>query len=121
MDNLGDQIAWRKQLSTKYPMGGVLMEMAMGLALNNGEMELHWRPRAENPQADDRGQKRFENFDASNKVEIDLAEFKIMHSMMTMGKDLYNELDNKKLRRKQKRLRGQRSLTPETVIGPGRD
>eukprot|EP00973_Karenia_brevis_P094021 12420329-Karenia_brevis.AAC.1 len=71
-DNLGNQFAWRKQLSTKYPMCCVLMELAMGMALRGGEMELLWRPREENQHADDLSKRKFENFDMAKKVEINL-------------------------------------------------
>lgn len=75
-DNLGNQGAKRKNLSTRYPLCLILMELSSQLVARGIELDLNWRRRDTNIEADALTNGEFGEFDPSLRIVIDLKSVK---------------------------------------------
>ena len=87
--------------ASKYPLSIVVMEVACQLDRLVIELELGWVPRAQNTEADDLTNERFEAFDIERRICLDFSRlpFLVMDKLMEKAGELDAEL---KLRRTSK-------------------
>ena len=69
-DNLANEYLARKRMSTRLPLGLLLLQFYTKLWDNGLWMKINWRPREENQEADDLTNDRFEKFAADRRIEI---------------------------------------------------
>ena len=73
-DNQGNQGAVKKHMSTKYPLCLILMELASQLESLKVSLDLCWKRRDENVEADALTNHDFSLFTLSNRVQINLQD-----------------------------------------------
>ena len=105
-DNLGNTHVLRKFGSSKYPLSIVAMELATQLDRRGIELDLQWVPRWQNQEADDLTNERFDDFSASNRVEVQFEslEFLVMGRLLEKAGKLDEELKLFKTSKEAKRL-----------------
>ena len=91
-----------KLLTTKFPLGVVLMELATQLARRGATLRANWIPRDQNEEADALTNLDFRHFDPARRVEVDLErlQFNVMKDLFAAGDDYLAELDALKLKAK---------------------
>lgn len=70
-DNQGNELLLNRWLTTKLPLGVVAMELAAQLAVRNRSLDLRWRHRDLNIEADDLMNERFQAFHPALRVPAD--------------------------------------------------
>ena len=105
-DNQGNSYIVSKLMTTKFPVGAILMETVKQLARRNLWLNLHWIPREQNTEADALTNLDFSKFDANRRVEVTwsklMSEMDDLHHYMKLGVDLYSQLESLKEIRKRK-------------------
>eukprot|EP00438_Fugacium_kawagutii_P019241 Skav234689 [mRNA] locus=scaffold3643:121276:121746:- [translate_table: standard] len=93
-DNAGNSHVLRKFGSSKYPLSIVVMELACQLDRLEVDLELGWVPRAQNYQADDLTNEKFDEFTEENRIEVDFKNlpFIVMGKLMEEAGKLDSEL-----------------------------
>eukprot|EP00973_Karenia_brevis_P006156 838903-Karenia_brevis.AAC.1 len=76
------------------------MELSHHLALTNAEIELDWVPREENQDADDISTGVFSKFDLGKRVQVGIASSRVLNKMISVRKELYEELAKTKEKEK---------------------
>ena len=71
-DNLGNEGLVVKNLTSKFPLYLILLELTEQLKLKNVQLDLVWIPREKNEAADDLTNFKFDRFSMENRVEVDL-------------------------------------------------
>lgn len=69
-DNLANEQLSRKRLSTKLPLGLMLLQQCIKCWDNGLWVDIRWRPRNENVEADNLTNDRFDGFSFSHRVQI---------------------------------------------------
>ena len=75
-DNQGNSRLLDRMLTTKYPLGVVLMELAHQSRIRRMVLRAHWLPRLENEEADALTNFEFRHFDPALRVEVQLKDLK---------------------------------------------
>ena len=75
-DNLGNTYLLDRLLTTKYPLGVVLMEVAYQCRRRGLILRANWVPRLENQEADDLTNLDFKSFDPRRRLNVDLDSLK---------------------------------------------
>ena len=93
-DNQGNAYLLEKLLTTKYPLGVVLMELAVQIGLRNAVLRADWIPRLQDEEADALTNSDFRHFDQARRIEVDLAklEFRILNQLFAVGDNYIEEL-----------------------------
>ena len=93
-DNQGNSFLLDKLLTTKYPLGVVLVELAVQLGLRNATLRADWLPRLQNEEADALTNSDFRHFDVSKRIEVDLDKlgFVLMNDLFAVGDAYVAEL-----------------------------
>ena len=73
-DNLANEQLSRKRLTTKLLLGALLLQFHTKLWDNGLWMDLRWRPRGENVEADQLTNLVFTDFDLANRIELQYAQ-----------------------------------------------
>ena len=73
-DNLANEQLARKRLTTKLPLGLLLLQFHAKLWDNGLWMDLRWRPRNENEEADRLTNLNFTGFSKANQVELQFSQ-----------------------------------------------
>ena len=75
-DNKSNGFALDKLMSTKYPLGLVLLEFSEALSVRKDALQLNWRSREENQPADDLTNSNFSQSDptAAEKIAQSITE-----------------------------------------------
>ena len=108
-DNLGNTFLLDRLLTTKYPLGVVLMEVAHQCRRRGLALRANWVPRLENQEADDLTNLEFKSFDESKRLDVDLdrLDFGVMRELFEVGDNYLQELDAlKEEAKKVKEVRG---------------
>ena len=86
-DNQGNSGLVRKWLTTKWPLCAVSMELSARLTHLNLDLDLIWRRRDVNVEADDLTNFKFEKFDMKNRVDSKqvLASLSVMRELLALG------------------------------------
>ena len=93
-DNQGNSFLLDKMLTTKYPLGVVLMELACQAGRRRASLRARWIPRLQNEEADALTNSDFHHFRPENRIEVDLAKlrFQVMDELFETGEQYLSEL-----------------------------
>ena len=69
-DNKANEALTLKRSSTKLPLMFILMQLAWGLGKQSLRLQLHWRPREENVEADALTNLDFSKFHPDNRIQV---------------------------------------------------
>ena len=110
-DNQGNSFLLDKLLTTRYPLGVVLMELAHQMKLRRMLLRARWVPRFQNQEADDLTNDEFRHFYPKKRIQVDLKDlnFKIMNQLFEVGDDYIKQLEatrESEKRRAQSKLGG---------------
>ena len=75
-DNQGNTFLLDRMLTTKYPLGVVLMELAHQLRRRHLMLRAHWLPRLENEEADALTNMDFRHFSPGKRIPVCLETIK---------------------------------------------
>ena len=94
-DNQGNTFLLDKLLTTKYPLGVVLMELAHQLTRRRMSLRARWLPRLQNQEADDLTNGEFRHFDSKRRIPVDLDRlgFEVMPVLFPAGDEYLSELE----------------------------
>ena len=102
-------------ITTKYPLGVVLMEVAHQCHRKGLSLRADWVPRLENQEADDLTNLEFKCFSPQNRLDVQLEtlNFGVLNDLFSAGDDYIKELDelkalkNAQVEGKKRRLAGE--------------
>ena len=94
-DNQGNSHLLDRMLTTKYPLGVVLMELAHQMRVRRLVLRAHWLPRLENEEADALTNFDYRHFDAAKRIEVKLEEleFKVLNELFKEGEEYVAALE----------------------------
>lgn len=94
-DNRSNSFLLDRMITTKYPLGVVLMELAAQSQLRGVSLRARWIPRLQNEEADALSNYDFSQFDPAKRIEVDLEtmDFKLLHDLFSAGDDYIAELE----------------------------
>ena len=94
-DNLGNTFLLDRLLTTKYPLGVVLMEVAHQCRRRNVILRANWVPRLENQEADDLTNLEFKSFDPAKRLDVDLdtLDFGVLRELFAVGDSYLEEIE----------------------------
>ena len=86
-DNQGNSGLVRRWMTTKWPLCAVAMELSSRLTALGLDLQLDWRPRTTNVEADALTNQDFSGFDLAKRVnsESTLGELKVMNELLSLG------------------------------------
>ena len=101
-DNLGNTFLLDRLLTTKYPLGVVLMEVAHQCRRRGLALRANWVPRLENQEADDLTNLEFKSFDHKHRINVNLEslEFGVLQHLFNVGDAYVEELAELKAKSK---------------------
>ena len=101
-DNLGNTFLLDRLLTTKYPLGVVLMEVVHQCRRRGLALRANWVPRLENQEADDLTNMEFKSFDPKKRLDVDLErlEFGVLQDLFNVGDAYVSELADLKSKSK---------------------
>ncbi len=73
-DNLANEFLARKRLTTKLPLGLLMLQFYTKLWDNGLWLKLTWRPREENVEADDLTNGKFEKFEKARRINLQYSD-----------------------------------------------
>ncbi len=81
-------------MSTRFPMNVLVMELASSLEAASLRLNLVWKPREENNEAQALTNEVFSGFDTANglTIEINRVKFPILCSMLESGKSVFEQV-----------------------------
>ena len=94
-DNQGNAHLLDSMLTTKYPLGVVLMELAHQLHLRRAVLRAQWVPRLQNEEADSLTNEDFRHFDPSRRIEVRLEDlrFGVLNQLLAAGEQYHSEVE----------------------------
>ena len=97
-DNLGNTFLLDRGLTTKYPLGVILMEVAHQCRRRGLALRANWILRLENQGAGDLTNLEFKSLDAKNRIQVDLdkLEFGVLRDLFEVGDAYVQEIDDLK-------------------------
>ena len=89
-------------LTTRYPLGVILMEVAHQCRRRGLALRANWVPRLENQEADDLTNLEFKSFDESRRlnVELERLDFGVRTELFNVGDSYLEELESFKAQAK---------------------
>ena len=98
-DNQGNESIMRKLMSTKMPVGAVLIQFALLLTKKDIDLSLTWTPRELNAEADALTNEDFSGFDEALRVRVELKDLdlKAMFQVLEAWGDLDEEIKKRRL------------------------
>jgi hypothetical protein len=116
-DNQGNSFLVDRLMTTKYPLGIILVELCHQLAIRRAALRARWVPRLENEEADALTNSDFRHFTPSKRIEVDLAKlpFGVLPKLLENGEDYIKELEALRLEKakahdcvaKRRRIKGE--------------
>ena len=94
-DNQGNSYLLDKLMTTKFPLGVVLMELACQLGLRRACLHARWIPRLQNEEADALTNLDFRHFDPKRRIDVDLESMKlgVLNDLFFHGEEYLKELE----------------------------
>ena len=94
-DNQGNSYLLDRMLTTKYPLGVVLMELAHQMRLRRLILRAKWLPRLQNEEADALTNLDFRHFDKNKRIHVDLQKLKfgVLNELFEAGETYMAELE----------------------------
>ena len=107
-DNQGNSFLLDKLMTTKYPLGIILIELAWQCAQRRVALRADWVPRLQNEEADDLTNWEFSKFDQKLRVNVDLEtiEFGVLRELLATGEDYFTQLEEARAEAKTARTAG---------------
>ena len=107
-DNQGNSYLLDKLMTTKFPLGVVLMELACQLGLRRACLHARWIPRLQNEEADALTNGDFHHFDMKLRIPVNLEDlgFVVMNELFAEGETYVAELAELKEAEKMKKRKG---------------
>ena len=107
-DSQGNTHLLDRMLTTKYPLGVVLMELAHQSRVRRMVLRAHWLPRLENEEADALTNFEFRHFDPKHRIEVKLEDLKfaVLDDLFREGEVYVAELEKVKAQQKVARAAG---------------
>ena len=101
-DSQGNMYLMDKLLTTKYPLGVVLMELATRLGRRAATLRADWIPRLQNEEADGLTNWDFCHFDPARRIDVKLEDlhFHILTDLFVAGDEYISELEELKVQGK---------------------
>ena len=69
-DNQSNEALSQKRATTKWPLMIINMQLSVLLSAARLQLNLVWRPRDQNTEADDLTNEKFDNFDAADRISF---------------------------------------------------
>ena len=81
-------------MTTKYPLGVILIELCHQLSLRQAVLRAQWVPRDQNEEADALTNSDFRHFSMDKRIPVDLAAmpFGVLHGLLAKGEDYLAEV-----------------------------
>ena len=97
-DNLGNTFLLDRMITTKYPLGVVLMEVSYQCRMRGLSLRADWVPRLENQEADDLTNMEFKSFDPAKRLDVRLEdlEFGVLKHLFDVGDSYLAEIEHLK-------------------------
>ena len=94
-DNRSNSFLLDRMITTKYPLGVVLMELAAQSQVRGVSLRARWIPRLQNEEADALTNSDFSAFDPAKRLEVDLAtlDFRLLHELFAAGDSYIADLE----------------------------
>ena len=104
-DNRSNSYLLDRMLTTKYPLGVVLMELAAQSHLRKLTLRARWLPRLQNEEADALSNFSFDHFDPKLRIEVQLETlpFVLFNDLFAVGDSYIAELEE--VKRKEREVR----------------
>ena len=105
-DNQGNTYLLDKLMTTKFPLGVILMELSMQLRLRRACLHARWLPRLQNEEADALTNGDYRHFDLAKRIPVVLEslDFRVMSQLFAVSEDYEKELAMNKAAQKEARL-----------------
>ena len=93
-DNQGNSYLVDRLMTTKYPLGIILVELCHQLALRHAALRARWVPRDQNEEADSLTNSDFRHFSADKRIAVELEDlpFGVLHGLLAKGEAYVAEL-----------------------------
>ena len=93
-DNQGNSFATAKMMSSKWPLTVLLIELSEQLRAKNMELQLLWRQRDLNQEADDLTNGIYTAFDPARRISVDPSSIPwlVMNDIMQVSEQLYTSI-----------------------------
>ena len=106
-------------LTTKYPLGIVLMELAHQMRVRRPVLRAHRLPCLENEGADALTKEDFRHFKAEHRVQVDLDKmgFAVLDSLFKVGEDYMGALESAKTDAKKQSERAEEKKATKKLRG----
>jgi len=110
-DNLGNEFVIKRMLTTKMPLCLVLLELASQMNERNTSLQLAWRRRDRNQEADDLTNGKFDGFDPALRVQVLLQElpWRVFPTFTQRAEELWRENRERPKKTNEKKARKVRS------------
>ena len=97
-DNLGNEGLIVKNLTSKFPLYLILLELTEQLKYRKVQLDLSWIPRERNQAADNLSNSKFDLFSPQNRVFADLntVHWLVLPKLLAQAEDLGREIQEKK-------------------------
>ena len=81
-------------MTTKYPLGVILVELCHQLSLRHAALRARWVPRDQNEEEDSLTNSDFRHFSASKRINVELEDlpFGVLHGLLEKGESYVAEL-----------------------------
>ena len=101
-DNLGNTFLLDRMLTTKYPLGVILMELAHQCRVRRVALRASWLPRLQNEEADALTNLDFRHFDPVKRIRVDLSKLKfgVLTELFAEGEEYVAKLEHLKMEAK---------------------
>ena len=98
-DNQGNHYLLDKLMTTKYPLGIVLMELSCQFGLRGACPQARWIPRLQNEEADALTNGDFRHFSEARRIPVNLEDldFRVLNDLFKEGEEYSTELEALKL------------------------
>ena len=105
-DNQGNSFLLDRLMTTKYPLGLILIELSCQLAARRMALRADWVPRLQNEEADALTNSDFRHFSPAQRVGVDLAkvEFLVLDRLLASGEEYFEQVEAAKEREKLRKL-----------------
>ena len=107
-DNRGNSFLMDRLLTTRYPLGVVLCELAAQMNLRRATVRASWVPRLQNEEADALTNWDFRHFSEVNRVPVDLdaLDFVVLRELLETGEAYHLQVEQARAAEKAMRLSG---------------
>ena len=105
-DNQGNMFLLDKLLTTKYPLGVILMEISCQLGRRQAAMRANWIPRLQNEESDALTNSDFRHFSEEKRVHVDLDDlpFVVLRQLFDVGEAYVAEREALKTAERERKM-----------------